>query len=110
MRRDRGNCLALLRSWPPPCNSCLPQAACQCEQPLCQKGKGPQLREQHLLQALKGKKQAAGRAALKAIKLAEKYSRQLEEEFALVLPKLGMVSFMSSHPQCSCQCLHQNLC
>ena len=46
----------------------------------------------HLLQALRAEKQAAGRAALKAIKLAEKYSRKLEEEYRLVLSKLGMVS------------------
>ena len=52
---------------------------------------------QHMLKASREKKQAAGRAALKAIKLAESYSRKLEDEYALVLSKLAMVSFMSSH-------------
>ena len=90
--------------------ACLPEAACQCQQSLCQKTKGIQLMRQHLLQALRDEKQAAGRAALKAIKLAEKYNRKLEEEYALVLSKLGMVSFMSSHSQCSCQCFKPMQC
>ena len=65
---------------------------------------------QHLLQALRDEKQAAGRAALKAIKLAESYSRKLEEEYAIVLSKLGMVSFMSSQIQCNCQCMQPMQC